>query len=51
VHNISTRSKAAVERGWNDEKAVVLESLTTITRAGANIILTYWAKDVARWLT
>jgi len=42
--------KAAAERGWIDEKAVVLESLTAITRAGANIILTYWAKDVAKWL-
>jgi porphobilinogen synthase len=42
--------KAAGERGWIDEKAVVLESLTAITRAGASIILTYWAKDVARWL-
>ena len=42
--------KAAAERGWIDEKGVVLESLTAITRAGANIILTYWAKDVARWL-
>ena len=42
--------KAAAERGWLDEKAVVLESLTAIRRAGAGIILTYWAKDVARWL-
>ncbi|MDR0521473.1 MAG: porphobilinogen synthase [Planctomycetaceae bacterium] len=42
--------KAAAERGWIDEKAVVLESLTAITRAGASIILTYWAKDAARWL-
>jgi len=42
--------KAAAQRGWIDEKAVVLESLTAISRAGANIILTYWAKDVARWL-
>jgi porphobilinogen synthase len=42
--------KAAAERGWIDEKAVVMESLTAITRAGANIILTYWAKDVAKWL-
>ena len=42
--------KAAAQRGWIDEKAVVLESLTAITRAGANTILTYWAKDVARWL-
>ena len=43
--------KAAAERGWIDERAVVLESLTAITRAGARIILTYWAKDVAQWLT
>jgi porphobilinogen synthase len=42
--------KAAAERGWIDEKAIVLESLTAITRAGANIILTYWAKNAARWL-
>ena len=41
--------KAAAERGWIDERAVALESLTAITRAGASIILTYWAKDVARW--
>jgi len=42
--------KATAQRGWIDERAVVLESLTAITRAGANIILTYWAKDVAKWL-
>ena len=42
--------KAAVERGWIDERAVALESLTAIARAGAKIILTYWAKDVAQWL-
>ena len=42
--------KSAAERGWIDEKSVVLESLTSVTRAGASIILTYWAKDVARWL-
>ncbi len=42
--------KAAAERGWLDERAVVLESLTAIARAGADIILTYWAKDAARWL-
>ena len=40
----------AAERGWLEEKAVVLESLIAIRRAGAGIILTYWAKDVARWL-
>jgi porphobilinogen synthase len=42
--------KAAAERGWIDEQAVAMESLTAITRAGASIILTYWAKDVAKWL-
>lgn len=42
--------KAAAERGWINEKAAVLESLTAIRRAGASIIITYWAKDVAAWL-
>ncbi|MEN6493931.1 MAG: porphobilinogen synthase [Thermoguttaceae bacterium] len=42
--------KAAARQGWLDEKAVALETLTAIRRAGASIILTYWAKDVARWL-
>ncbi len=42
--------KAAHEKGWLDEKAVALETLTGIKRAGADIILTYWAKDAARWL-
>ncbi|MCI0361407.1 MAG: porphobilinogen synthase [Planctomycetaceae bacterium] len=42
--------RAAAERGWIDERAVVLESLTAITRAGAQIVLTYWAKEVAQWL-
>jgi porphobilinogen synthase len=43
--------KAAAERGWLDEKRIALECLTAIRRAGASIILTYWAKDAARWLT
>ena len=42
--------KAAVQRGWLEEKRVVLEILTGIQRAGASITLTYHAKDVARWL-
>ncbi len=42
--------KAAVRNGWLDERRVVLEILTGIQRAGASIILTYHAKDVARWL-
>jgi len=43
--------KAAVERGWLDEKDVVLESLMCFKRAGADIILTYYAKQAAKWLT
>lgn len=43
--------KAAHEKGWLDEKAVALETLIGIKRAGADIILTYWAKDAARWLS
>ncbi|MBI4267837.1 MAG: porphobilinogen synthase, partial [Chloroflexi bacterium] len=42
--------KAAAQQDWLDEKLVVLETLTAIKRAGADIILTYHAKDVARWL-
>ncbi len=42
--------KAASEKGWIDERRVVTEMLTAIRRAGADVILTYWAPDVARWL-
>ncbi|MEW6189658.1 MAG: porphobilinogen synthase [Actinomycetota bacterium] len=42
--------KAAAMKGWVDEKTIVMEILTGIKRAGADIILTYHAKDVARWL-
>jgi porphobilinogen synthase len=42
--------KAAAERGWLDERAAVLESLVSIKRAGADIILTYFATQAARWL-
>ncbi len=42
--------KAAARNGWLDERAVALEILTAIKRAGADLILTYFAKDVARWL-
>jgi porphobilinogen synthase len=42
--------KAAAARGWLDERAVALEMLTAMTRAGASLVLTYWAKDAARWL-
>lgn len=42
--------KAAAEKGWLDEKRVALEMLLSIKRAGADIILTYFAKDAAAWL-
>jgi porphobilinogen synthase len=42
--------KAAGQKGWLDEKQVTMEVLTAIKRAGANIIITYFAKDAARWL-
>jgi porphobilinogen synthase len=42
--------KAAAERGWLDERRAALESLLGIRRAGADLIITYFAKDAARWL-
>ena len=42
--------KAAAASGWMDERQAALESLTAIKRAGADVIVTYWAKDAARWL-
>lgn len=42
--------KAAVQNGWLDEKRTVMESLISMKRAGADIIITYHAKDVAKWL-
>lgn len=42
--------KAAAMNGWVDEKAIVLEMLTSIKRAGAEMIITYFAKDAAKWL-
>jgi porphobilinogen synthase len=43
--------KAASQNGWLDERAAVLEALTSIKRAGADIVITYFAPDVARWLS
>ncbi|HEU4495259.1 MAG TPA: porphobilinogen synthase [Rubrobacteraceae bacterium] len=43
--------KAAAHNGWLDERAAVLEALTGIKRAGADIIITYYAPEVARWLS
>ena len=42
--------EAAAARGWIDRDAAVLETLTSIHRAGADVILTYWALDAARML-
>ena len=43
--------KAAAAKGWIDERKVALESLTSIKRAGADFILTYYALEAARWLS
>jgi porphobilinogen synthase len=42
--------KAAAANGWIDERRIVLENLTSLKRAGADMILTYHALDVAKWL-
>ena len=52
VYNVSgeyAMIKAAAANGWIDERRIVLETLTAIKRAGADMILTYHALDVARW--
>jgi porphobilinogen synthase len=53
VYNVSgeyAMVKAAAQNGWIDERRIVLESLTSMKRAGADIIITYHAIDAARWL-
>ena len=53
VYNVSgeyAMVKAAAQNGWIDEKRIVLESLTAMKRAGADIIITYHAIDAAQWL-
>jgi porphobilinogen synthase len=42
--------KAAAARGWLDERQAALESLTAIKRAGADVVISYWTKELARWL-
>ena len=42
--------KAAAARGWLDERQAAIESLTAIKRAGANFVVSYWAKELAGWL-
>ena len=43
--------KAAAANGWIEEKRAAMESLLSIKRAGADLILTYWTKDMAKWLS
>jgi porphobilinogen synthase len=43
--------KAAAGNGWLNERAAVLEALTGIRRSGADLIITYHAKEAAQWLT
>lgn len=53
VYNVSgeySMIKAAASNDWIDEKAIVMEMLTSMKRAGADLIITYFAKDAARWL-
>jgi porphobilinogen synthase len=53
VYNVSgeyAMIKAAAKMGWLDEKRAVLEMMTGFRRAGADLIITYWAKDLATWL-
>ncbi len=42
--------KAAAEAGWLDERAAAVESLTAIRRAGADLIVSYWTKELAGWI-
>ena len=42
--------KAASKNNWIDEKKIVMENIFAIKRAGADIIITYHAKDIAKWL-
>jgi porphobilinogen synthase len=53
VYNVSgeyAMIKAAAANGWLDERATVLEQMLAFKRAGADLIITYWAKDVVEWL-
>ena len=54
IYNVSgeySMVKAAAQNGWIDEKDIVMEMLTGMKRAGADLIITYLAKDAARWLS
>ncbi len=47
VHNMT---KAAAQNGWIDEERVVMEQMVSMKRAGADMIITYFAKDICRYL-
>ena len=54
VYNVSgeyAMVKAAAAHGWLDEKSAVLEQMTAFKRAGADIIITYWARELGAWLS
>jgi porphobilinogen synthase len=54
VYNVSgeyAMVKAAAANGWLDEKSVVLEIMMAFKRAGADLIITYWAREVIKWLS
>jgi porphobilinogen synthase len=42
--------KAAAAKGWLDERQAAIESLTAIKRAGADVVVSYWTKELAAWL-
>ena len=53
VYNVSgeyAMVKAAAEKGWLDERSVVMETMTAFKRAGADLIVTYWAREVLGWM-
>jgi porphobilinogen synthase len=53
VYNVSgeyAMVKAAAQNGWLDERTTVMETMTAFKRAGADLIITYWARDVVGWL-
>jgi porphobilinogen synthase len=53
VYNVSgeyAMLKAAAQNGWIDEKSAVLELMMSFRRAGADLIITYWAREIAKWI-
>ena len=50
ITGLDAMVKAAAQKGWIDEKKIVMEIMTGFVRAGADMILTYHAIDVAKWL-